>query len=291
MLCQCSSEFPVISVATFIALLIATSCCSAAETTVIATGLDRPTAVAVVGEQVFYADATGLHSLDDTPLALPDTAIHSLASLGGERLIVSSDEVRLWSLTGSLTDDSPQLELKQLVRVTQKTDSGPFTKLTIDESHAFALREGKTYRSRRAGKSLASLRTFGDSWANGIVAMALSERGYLVLLQAEGNDWRLVFCDPFSPEKEPIVSWGTPLIEPLALVYSPLPSPTERQLYALTTDGLYRLDAAVGETITATRIADIPQPVAMAFAPDGTLYVAALTEDGAGVLLRLDTPL
>ncbi len=285
MLCHRYSGFSLFSVA-LSSLLMVASLGSAVETTIIATGLDRPTAVAVVGEQVFYADAAGLHSLDKVATPSLSGAIHSLAGFGNERLIVSAEDVSLWSFMV----DPLRLELNQTVRTVGNTNSKPFTSLTIDERHAFALRNGRIYRSRRAGKGLTSLRAFGTSWAGGIRALALNERGYLVLLQADeaADTWRLVFCDPNAPEGEPLAAWKVPLAEPLALAYSPVPSPTEHQLYALGSDGVYRLDAAVGDTIGITRIASIAHPIAMAFAPNGLLYVATLTDDGAGVLLRLD---
>ena len=283
MLCHQNSVSSVIP--SFAASLwIAASCCSAVETTVIATGLDRPTAVAVVGEQVFYSDAGGLHSLGATPTSALDGAIHSLARLDEERLVVSVDEVEVWSPAG----DPARLERSQSVRVLGEPNSQPFTSLTTDARHAFAIREGRIYRSRRAGHSLTSLRAFGTSWADDVTALALSERGYLVLLQADASGWRLVFCDPYAVEGEPLASWKVPLTEPLAIAYSPLPYPTERRLYTLTTDGLYRLDATVGDTIAVIKIGDIPHPTAMAFAADGTLYITALTDDGAGVLLRME---
>lgn len=92
-------------------------------------------------------------------------------------------------------------------------------------------------------------------------------------------DSRLVFFIPSTGQ--PVLNLPTGLFDVVSLAYSP-----SGQLYAADfswhdaqAGGVYRLDDARvdgRQTVRAVKIASVVRPWALAFAPDGTLYVTAL---------------
>ncbi|MEM6799043.1 MAG: hypothetical protein AAF589_05970, partial [Planctomycetota bacterium] len=125
-------------------------------------------------------------------------------------------------------------------------------------------------------------------------AVAVGPDGYVVAAFASSADSgpaaRLIFADP-----EPSDGSGAPVVMEFdlpgvcALAYGPAPRPQRHRLYALAASdgeggesGLYRVDAAVDAagkmTGSATLLAPFPRPVAMAFSPDGVMYVLTLGE-------------
>jgi hypothetical protein len=131
-------------------------------------------------------------------------------------------------------------------------------------------------------------------------AVAVGSHGYILLSQLAAVDGaaqsRLEFLNPV--DASPIFELSTKLQEVVALAYSP----RSGNLYAADfasrdsqRGGIYRLDDA-GEpgkpVVAAVKVADVSRPTAIAFAPDGALYVTALgSSDGqaenSGVLLKL----
>ena len=136
------------------------------------------------------------------------------------------------------------------------------------------------------------------------VSVAASPDGYVVALYQGKPDGpsQLVFLDP---ELRP--GAGKPVAMPLdltgvgALAYRRVEGTERQQLFALASDGLYRIDAALDANqrmfATATRLVEIDSPTAMAHSPGGAIYVTtddattgdAKADDGAktGRLMRI----
>ncbi len=123
---------------------------------------------------------------------------------------------------------------------------------------------------------------------NGYVTVATNTRG------DSGQPSRLAFFSPL--DRRIVMHMPTELNRIVALAYSP----KSGNLFVAnspTTDddraGIYRIDNANqpnAPACTAVKIADVHQPTALAFAPDGALYVTASgnsTGKSAGLLLKL----
>ena len=132
--------------------------------------------------------------------------------------------------------------------------------------------------------------------------IVVSGEGYLVVGQMSATtvdgDSRLTFYDAKS--KAVLSAFSTGLHDIVALAYSP----RRKLLYALQfgwgpnseAGGLYRLDSDIKDgkqTVQAVKIVSIEKPTAMAFSPNGSLYVTAMGKREAdadkkpGTLLRL----
>jgi hypothetical protein len=128
-----------------------------------------------------------------------------------------------------------------------------------------------------------------------LTALVVSEQGYMVAVDDSSRSIRneLMFLNPTSAQV--VLSFRLGLSAVSSVAYSP----KSGDLYALATlygtdeEGLFRLDDAgqPGERqIAVTKIVDIRRPAAMAFGPDGALYVTTLGEDtqeGSGKLLKV----
>jgi hypothetical protein len=116
------------------------------------------------------------------------------------------------------------------------------------------------------------------------VAITISERGEIVVGQfGENNkphDSLLTFYSAKTGMK--IMNLEPGLYDITALAYSPktkLLYATDFAWMAESEGGLFRLDAAQGNAATAVKavkIAPLDKPTAMAFAPDGTLYITVI---------------
>jgi hypothetical protein len=131
-----------------------------------------------------------------------------------------------------------------------------------------------------------------------IGGITVGNNGYVVVtmnaLGASPQSSRLAFFSPL--DRRIVMQLSTDLQHIVALAYSPKSgnlfvanSPTAGD----GRSGIYRIDSVVrpdAAGCTAVKIADVRSPTALAFAPDGALYVTANggTEGiNAGALLKL----
>lgn len=127
------------------------------------------------------------------------------------------------------------------------------------------------------------------------VGITTSPRGELVVGQMGEinvpNDSLLCFYDPKS--KELLLNLKTELHDITALAYSPAP---RGQLYALDfawldtqQGGLFQILKDAEKGIRTKKIVGLDKPTAMAFAPDGTLYITLIgPESKNGSLVKID---
>jgi hypothetical protein len=142
----------------------------------------------------------------------------------------------------------------------------------------------------------ARLKNTGDEFEIG--AIAVGSNGYVVVAGNEHGDStgpsRLSFFSPL--DRRIIMQVPTDLKRIVAIAYSP----KSGNLFVVnspTTDsggaGIYRIDRAArpgAAACKAVKIADVGSPTAIAFAPDGALYVTASGEPkdkSSGTLLKL----
>ncbi|MGL4514536.1 MAG: hypothetical protein ACRCT8_15715 [Lacipirellulaceae bacterium] len=222
----------------------------------------------------------------------------SLAWVGERSLVVgehSTGRVLSLPLNGPRTP-SP---LREFERGDAEIPSGPQS-LVVSDRYLFVLRGDELVRARTSGDELTTLRPFAT--IAGATSLAVSESGYLLLLRADGERLTLEFRDPHDRLAQfasmPVVGIPVAGIEsPVALVEGPAGRPTERLLYALVRSstkgesGVYRLDADEADpaapSVSAVLMAAVDSPVAMAFAPDGSLLVAVDAAE-SGRVVRID---
>lgn len=117
--------------------------------------------------------------------------------------------------------------------------------------------------------------------------IAVNDQGHIVVGQLGEinipNDSLLTFYSPQTGKM--LMNLETGLFDIVALAYSP-----SGQLYALDfawmdtkQGGLFRLDSDGNGGVTAVKVTELDKPTAMAFAPDGALYVTVFgaAEDGS----------
>jgi DNA-binding beta-propeller fold protein YncE len=127
-------------------------------------------------------------------------------------------------------------------------------------------------------------------------AIAVSNQGYVAVAQAKDSHSELAFYNPIDGAR--LMQCALDLTNIAALAYSPQTG----NLYAAAVNsdevdsGIYRIDdesQPAAPACKAIKVADIKHPTAMAFAPDGTLYVSAMgdndddTRYDNGVLLKI----
>jgi DNA-binding beta-propeller fold protein YncE len=138
-----------------------------------------------------------------------------------------------------------------------------------------------------------------DSSKGSPAAISIGEGGYVVVgwvgSLAKPGDSRLAFYNPASGKL--LMELTTDLYDILGLAYSPRTG----NLYAADAawmdtkrGGVFRIDAAPApgsSKCSVQKIADVLRPSALAFGPDGALYVTAFgnieNEDSPGVLVKI----
>jgi hypothetical protein len=226
------------------------------------------------------------------------------------------DEIRVYSLP----EDGSALAYEAIDHVAgpvgkseqSKTGEGDFFSLAANDEALFASAhgdpdEGWVLKARLSANRLTDLQPFIASrrltGVGGPLAATVNPKpqsSYLLVAQAgEGDSARDSVVGFYAPISGALaLSFQTGLYDIAGLAYSPA-----GELYAVDLarhradqGGVYRLDAAVvddRESCRAVKIAAVERPAALAFAPDGALYVAALgARDDAdqpptGVLLKV----
>jgi DNA-binding beta-propeller fold protein YncE len=120
------------------------------------------------------------------------------------------------------------------------------------------------------------------------VGIAISERGEIVVGQFGENNKPHDSLVTFYSAKtgKMILNLQTNLYDITGLAYSPktkLLYATDFAWMATGEGGLFRLDATQGEgaqAVKSTKIASLDKPTALAFAPDGTLYITVIGPKG-----------
>jgi hypothetical protein len=124
------------------------------------------------------------------------------------------------------------------------------------------------------------------------MAIAVEPRGHIVVVRPAGRGdsaaSRLEFVNPM--DGRTVVQLPLELANVAGIAYSPRTG----NLYAIgrsssdaPRDGIYRIDSnessdAEGRSAIATFVAEVERPTAMAFGPDGALYIVALGRDRNG---------
>jgi hypothetical protein len=125
--------------------------------------------------------------------------------------------------------------------------------------------------------------------------LTVSEQGYVLAWNGpleRGGDARLMFVNPVNGQVA--LEFETDIQQIEGMAYSP----KSGNLFAVArteadNEGLFRIDDArtPGEQkIAVTKLANIARPTALAFGPEGALYVTTVgeaTEDGGGKLLKI----
>ncbi|QDV73506.1 hypothetical protein [Botrimarina mediterranea] len=273
---------------------------SAAEPVVVIDGLSQPTGLAVRegprgGVELAIAEA-GVGRLTSVTLLGEErqNAVTLVEGLGAEPHAVA------WAADGVLfaagekitayACERPDLPAKELASAAESTPGrGAFTSLVATDRHVYALLDGGLWRSRRLAEQLTEARVatqHEEGHDEAIVGLALNPRGYLASLVSTRLGHELRFLDPERPEAPGDATPVTGLEEPFAMSYGAVTRPSEPLLYALQADGVYRIDAAGPSLATARRVAEIAEAKAMAFGPDGALYIVTADESRTGVVLR-----
>lgn len=273
---------------------------SATEPVVVVDGLSQPTSLAVRegprgGVELAIAEA-GAGCVTSVTLLGEERqdAVTLVEGLGAEPhtvvwaadgvLLVAGEKITAFSYKPGL----PATELSTAAAGSEDRDV--FTSLVASDRHVFALRDDRLWRSRRLAEQLTEIRPVDaeheDERDGGPVGLALNTRGYLAELVQTRLDHELRFLDPERPDTPGAVALITGLEAPYALAYGVVPRPSEPLLYALQGDGVYRIDASGPSLATARRVAEVDDAKAMAFGPDGALYIVTADASRTGAVLR-----
>lgn len=255
------------------------------------TAAPKETADAITG---FNAAADFDRFAPQGPLALwfldPELLLVGMADVSTDRLIRSYE----------LPEDDRMLSADaENHRNSSATQPGAATCLAITRSRVnefvpdallLAVRSGNgglLLRARVQAGIVGNPKPFGGGESSTSPrAVATSPAGRFVVADQQGQ---LVFYNPIDGNVEMRLS--TDLKQLVGLAYSP----TSGSLYAADFDqGIYRIDDASQPGRTACRtvqIAEVHQPSALAFAPDGALYFVTFGTGSSGTLQVLTSDL
>jgi len=273
------------------------ACARANEPSVIARDLAGPTAVVVrriegpggaAAFDLYVAEAAAGRvtrvrvGTEESPTVVAEGLADgglALALAGDKTLIVG--EVRTGRLLRvGLDQATPPSALREFERGDAAAPSGRLS-IAVTDRYLFASRGSELTRARVTGEELTTLRPF-PAKANAD-AIATSSTGYLLAIGSGQKRPTLSFLDPHAADagiaSVPVEGFDSAV----AIVEGPTPRPAERLLYALVRSiepgrsGVYRLDASAGGSAQASLVQSIDSPLALAFAPDGSLLVATGT--------------
>lgn len=173
----------------------------------------------------------------------------------------------------------------------------------LDERYCYVPIRGDEPGVQRSRHNLGVLSEFQSAPAISVESPAMaagSKSGHLVILETGGwsatADSRLKFFDPTAESEALRLDLDLPLIDAVALAYSP----TTKQLYVLDLNlndpangGLYRIDSAGSGAVRAEKLLMLARPSALAFAPNGELWITTLgeTPEREGKLIRVTNSL
>jgi hypothetical protein len=253
---------------------------------------------------------------DDELFRLPGP--HGLLFLDPNRLVVAGSEgedrpfVRLYELPDQPKPISAEQHEQQAAPadVEEKSDDSvaSFRRLARTLSNdkvpdylvlsAVATNDAATiWRLPLRSGTLGDLSRFGKQIASPL-AIAVEPRGYIIVVRPGGrNDSttsRIEFVNPI--DGRAAVGFAVELADIVGVAYSP----RSGNLYAIaestgdaTRSGVYRIDMnETGDsnepTATASLLAEVQRPTALAFGPDGALHVTSLGRDHrTGTLQRI----
>lgn len=198
-------------------------------------------------------------------------------------------------------------EHRQVADARRADASGPLTALAADARYLYASQHAagavSMWRARNNVGVLGGFRPLATLDSPHAAPLVVSPDGYLVAAyrrQLDGGDCRVEFYDPHAERGSLRLALDVELADVRGLAYGALPRPAARLLYAINGEeaprerqGVYRLDATLDErdrpAVREVLVAKAPKPTALAFGPDGALYVTTAGDgDSSGELLRFE---
>jgi hypothetical protein len=224
--------------------------------------------------------------------------------LGRARGAVDAPLLSIFEVEEDKLTEAPKRELK--AELSDAGDAARLTAMVRNSDSLFAVVTTEGDRGwllecpSKAG-ALTELAVFRELQVSaGQSAAAISAKGYLVVSQkgdSEGKS-RLTFLNPYNAKADVALEVTLDVPAVTSLTYSP----TSGDLFAACPSdepdkaGIYRIDAVVDEaagTVGAqpTRIVSVANPNALAFTPDGRLWVTSSDEGGKLLRVVSDKPL
>lgn len=250
-----------------------------------------------------------------------------LVARGGRSLRERELQVLRLESESGITTGRLRQRIRELKAKKSDDQSGRYTSLVSSGKYVFAsllphTGSGYVLRSRHASGTLSALRAISvGTKPAAIRAATIGPNGYFVATvdslsnatsdgeeRVPGSELAFMQSDTaVSGQKGTETRLSLPLQAVVEIAYSPLRNPAEHQLYALVSmagegggenleAGVYRLDATLEEngrnSIKPELIYAVTDPTAMAFAPDGSLFVSTLgitpgDESPTGSILHL----
>jgi hypothetical protein len=208
-------------------------------------------------------------------------------ALAGDKTLVVG-EVRTGRLRRVGLDRlAPPSALREFARGDAAAPSGRLS-IAVTDRYLFASRGDELMRARISSDELTTLRPFRAKVDADDIAT--SSTGYLLAIGSREQRPTLSFIDPHTADAGVATTPIEGFDSAVAIVEGPTPRPAEQLLYALVRStqpgrsGVYRLDAGSAGSAQASLVQSIDAPLALAFAPDGSLLVATGTLESGQVV-------